>query len=132
MTRKPFLAIILVSMGLFASETVVKSSAPFSFPTTVGITTAPSQFQKGLSFNANVHCAGNKSVLLSWSLPGVPEKGTISIFSLSGSKIQTYSVNSRTGSVQWKLASDKKIAKGIYFARIMSGTYSKNIKLAIY
>jgi flagellar hook assembly protein FlgD len=118
--------------GLFASEVVVKSSAPFSFPTTVGVAWKVSLAGKDLSFVSQTRSFGRKTVEFSWAIPGAAEKGFISVFNVKGAKLKTFSLASREGTVQWDVAVDKRVGNGIYFAKLVYGAYKKNIKIAIY
>jgi hypothetical protein len=120
----------LLIVPVFA-ETAVKSSAPFSFPTVVGVAWKVSSSGKDLSFVGHTRFSGRKIVELSWSMPGTMEKGSISIFNLAGATIKTFPVGSREGSVLWDAGSGKKAAKGIYFAKLTCGNYKKNVKIII-
>ncbi len=131
MKRFGFLTISLFIIMTVASETAIKNSAPFSFPTSVGVTWKTSSSGKDLSFVSQTHYAVRTVVELSWSVPGKMEKGSIFVFNLAGSKMKTFPLCSREGSVQWDVASGKKIAKGIYFARLACGSYQKNVKIII-
>ncbi|MGB7568043.1 MAG: hypothetical protein WBM07_09295 [Chitinivibrionales bacterium] len=126
------LVLFLCVIGAKASETVVKSSVPFSFPTVVGVTWKISSNGKDLSFVSQTRYSGKKFVEFSWSVPGATEKGSISIFNVAGLKIKTFPVASREGSVRWDVLADKKIGIGIYFAKLVCGVYKKNIKIAVY
>jgi hypothetical protein len=123
---------VLFPFSLFAAETVIKNSAPFSFPLTVGVKWKQSPQGKEASFVSRSHCMGRKVVEFSWSLPGKTEKGTISIFTIAGSRIKTFSVNAPEGSIRWEISTDKKVAKGIYFARLTYGKNTKNLKFFVY
>jgi flagellar hook assembly protein FlgD len=118
--------------NLFASEVVVKSSVPFSFPTTVGVAWKVSSAGKDLSFVSKTRSVGRKTVEFSWSVPGTVENGFISVFNVRGVKVKSFSLASREGTVQWDVSTDKRIGNGIYFAKLVCGAYKKNIKIAIY
>jgi hypothetical protein len=113
-----------------APETVVKLSAPFSFPAGVGIS-GNHLFQNNVLFSCNSQINGKKTVELSWSLPAEAENGSISIFSMTGCKVKTFSISSHVGKVEWNIAGSKKIGKGVYFASISYGPSKKNLKLVI-
>lgn len=123
---------VLFSFSLFAAETVVKNSVPFSFPMTVGVRWNSLSKGKMASFIPIFHYAGNRNIELSWSLPGKVENGSISIFTLTGARIKTFPVASQEGSVVWNISADTKVANGIYFARLSNGAYKKNLKLFVY
>jgi hypothetical protein len=114
-----------------APETITKLSAPFSFPSTVGVAYRGSLPASGASFLYNTRITGKKVVELSWSLPGRANNGVISIFTVSGSKIKTFAITSQTGIVQWDISESKKVSKGVYFASMSFGSGKKNLKLVI-
>ena len=129
---KPFIMLVAIcAIGAIAAETVVKSSAPFSFPLTVGTIRNQSFQGKNPLFVSQIPNRGRKIVEFSWSLSGGNEKGDISIFNLAGSRIKSFPVSSREGSVQWDVASGKKAAGGVYFAKLTCGTYQKSLKIII-
>jgi hypothetical protein len=123
--------IMLFAIGAIASETVTKNSAVFSFPTTVGVVWKNSTNGKDPSFVSQTHYAGKKVVELSWFLSGQSDKGYISVFNLAGSRIKTFRITSREGSVQWDATSGTRIAKGIYFAKLVCGTFTKNLRIIL-
>jgi hypothetical protein len=126
------LAVIMSAAICFSEpETITKLSAAFSFPTTVGIAGNRSSLCAPASFLYNTQMNGKKLVSLSWSLPGAAKTGTISIFTVSGSKIKTFSITSPEGRVEWNVTEGKKVGKGVYFAAISYGTSKKNLKLVI-
>jgi hypothetical protein len=127
-----YLAVCLsVAVRFAAAETVVKSSAPFSFPITVGISGNNLLQSANEIFLYNSHMAGNKTVELSWSLPVMAKTGTISIFTVAGVKVKTFAITSRSGRVVWDLTQGR-IGKGVYCATISYGPSTKNLKLVIY
>jgi hypothetical protein len=125
------LMITLCAIAPFASETVTKSSTPFSFPLTVGVAWKQSFQGKNISFFSQSPLRGRKVVEFSWSLSGDIEKGDISVFNLAGARIKSFPISSRNGSVQWEVASGKKAARGIYFAKLACGSYQKSLKIII-
>jgi hypothetical protein len=114
-----------------APETITKLSAPFSFPTTVGISGSRSFQTTSAAFVSTIHTNGKKTVELSWSLPATAKNGTISIFSVTGSKVKFFSISSHEGKVEWDITGSKKVGKGVYFASITYGLSKKNLKLVI-
>jgi hypothetical protein len=114
-----------------APETITKLSVPFSFPTTVGISGSRSFQTNNAAFLCDIRTNGKKIIELSWSLPSAAKNGTISIFSVSGSKIKTFSISSHEGKVEWDVTGSKKVGKGVYFASISYGPSKKNLKLII-
>jgi hypothetical protein len=125
------LIIAMCTIALFASETVTKSSAPFAFPLTVGVAWKQTFQGKNISFASQSSLRGRKVVEFSWSLSGNNEKGDISVFNLAGARVKSFSVSSRNGNVQWDVASGKKAAKGVYFAKLTCGTFQKSLKIII-
>lgn len=118
------------ALSFSAPETIVKLSAPFSFPAGVGISESPA-FQNNVLFSRASQLSGKKTIELSWSLPALAKSGSISIFSVTGSKIKTYSIASPAGKVEWDITGSEKVAKGVYFATISYGPSKKNLKLVI-
>ncbi len=118
-----------LTAGLFA-ETVVKNSAPFSFPTTTGILNGYLLQNKEAVFVGNVNLSGRKIITLSWSLPvKAGGGGIISIFNLSGAKIKSFQISSPQGYVNWDISGVRRSANGIYFATLSYGSIKKNLKL---
>jgi hypothetical protein len=126
-----FLILAVCSIGAIAAETVVKSSALFSFPLTVGVNWKQSFQGKNISFASQSSLRGRKVVEFSWSLSSAMEKGDISVFNLAGARVKSFPVSSRNGSVQWDVATGKKAAKGVYFVKLTCGTYQKSLKIII-
>jgi hypothetical protein len=120
-----------VALCFSAPETITKLSASFSFPTTVGISGSRSYQTTGTAFVSNIRTNGKRTIDLLWSLPGAAKNGTISIFSVTGSKVKTFSISSPSGKVEWDMTGGNKIGKGVYFASINYGSSKKNLKLVI-
>jgi hypothetical protein len=126
-----FLILMAVFFAGVSAETVSKNSAPFPFPTTVGAKGFVSFQNKDISFSFKVH-SGNRTIIgLSWSLPEKTQKGTISIFTLAGTKIKTFSITGQQGNVNWDLSPGTKLANGVYLATMTSGTYKKNLQILL-
>jgi hypothetical protein len=119
-----------VSVSLYA-ETVSKLSAPFQFPTSVGVHSSHSLQCKDLSFSYTLH-SGNRAIIgLSWTLPEKAERGSISIFTLSGTKIKTIPISENHAGATWDISGAAKMANGVYLATLTSGSYKKNIQILI-
>lgn len=121
----------LLAIGATASETIVKNSAPFSFPLTIGAVAGQRVFSGQVRFGALYRGMAGKSLDLSWSLPKARSTGTIVLYSLNGSVIRTLPITAASGSIRWNIA-ELGLAKGIYFARLSSATVKKNHKIVIY
>jgi len=119
-----------VAASIFA-ETVVKNSAPFSFPSTVGILGGHLLQNKDAIFVSSANLAGKKIITLSWSLPVQAVSGSISIIALSGAKIRTFQISSPQGYVNWDISGTAKVSNGIYFATLSYGSIKKNLKLML-
>ena len=120
-----------LSVSLYA-ETVTKISAPFAFPTTVGVS-GDRTFQSTMaSFACRTGFAGRSMIEFSWSLPGKAEQGSISVFTISGSRIKTFPMNAQCGIVRWNMSAGKKLARGIYIATLSYGTHKQNLKIVQY
>jgi hypothetical protein len=126
---------LLLLMAVFiagvSGETVSKNSAAFQFPTTVGVKGGFSIQSSDLSFSYKLH-SGNRAVLrLAWSLPDKAQKGTISIFTVAGTKIRTFSITEQHGEVSWDISAGKKPANGVYLATMTCGTYKTNLQILL-
>lgn len=121
----------LLMIGAAASETIVKNSAPFSFPLTIEAVIGQRSFPGQVRFGAFYRGMTGKSLDLSWSLPKTMSTGTISLYSLKGSVIRTFPITAASGSLRWDI-SELGLAKGIYLARLSSVTVKKNHKIVIY
>ena len=127
--------ILLILLAVFfaglSAETVVKNSAPFQFPTAVGVKGAISVQSRDISLSYKVH-SGNQAVIgLSWSLPDKTPKGSITIFTLAGTKIKTFSITAQQGEVNWDISSGTKPANGVYLTTLTCGTYKKNLQILL-
>lgn len=120
-----------LSVSLFA-ETVVKISAPFAFPTAVGVTAGQSSLDGAASFICKPHFGGKNAVLFSWSLPLASGKGTISIFTVRGTKIRSFAVTTHQGSMQWDVSKEGRLANGTYLASLSYGIYTRTSKIILY
>jgi len=125
------LLMTVLSVSLFA-ETVVKNSAPFAFPITVGVRGDHSLQSTKVSFTCRTIFAGRSVIEFSWSLPGKAGKGSISVFTIAGSRIKTFSMASQHGIVRWDISADKKLARGIYIATLSYGIHKQNLKIVQY
>ena len=121
----------LFAVTAFASETVVKNSTPFSFPLTVGVVTGKHAFIGQTSFTAAYRMSVGRFLELNWTLPDNQKHGVISLFSLNGILIRSFPISKPSGSIRYNVAGGS-IAKGIYFARLSSGTIKKDHKIVIY
>jgi hypothetical protein len=117
--------------GLFA-ETVVKNSAPFSFPTTVGTMVDRQLLAGDASFRGKAVCTGKSAIVFWWSLPSAAENGVISIFRVDGSRIASLAIASSRGSVHWGIAGKTQAANGIYLATLSYGTIKRDCKVILY
>jgi hypothetical protein len=119
-----------IGAGIFA-ETVVKNSAAFSFPTTVGILGGHLLQNKDAVFVGSANLAGRNIITLSWSLPVKAAGGSISIFALSGAKIKSFQISSPQGYINWDISGAGRTGNGIYFATLSYGSIKKNLHLMI-
>jgi hypothetical protein len=129
--RVALMVCLSVALCFSAPETITKLSAPFSFPTSVGIFGTHLFQANKASFLSNTQLTGKKAIELSWAFPVAAKNGNISIFTVNGSKVKTFAITSQTGKVIWNFAESKKIGKGVYFAAISYGAGKQNLKLFI-
>jgi hypothetical protein len=112
-------------------ETVVKNSAAFAFPATVGAIRASSFQNRDVLFSYSAH-SGSRGVFgLSWSLPVKAEKGSIAVYTLTGTKVKTFLIREQQGSVIWDITSGKRLVSGVYIATLTSGTCKKNLQILL-
>jgi hypothetical protein len=125
----------LVLMAVFSvtvfADTVSKNSAAFAFPPAVGVTSTYAAHSQNLSFTYNIH-SGLRSVIgLSWTLPEMAERATVSVYNLSGTKIKSFPISMNQTSVNWDISGMAKPANGVYLATLTSGQYKKNLQILI-
>jgi hypothetical protein len=125
--------LFLVLMAVFTissfADVVNKTSERFQFVPFTGAKGGYPVQVNDISFSYNAHYVNRSIIGLSWSLPAKASKGTISIFTLAGTKIKSFSINERQGSVAWDISGNKKVANGLYFATLKSGTLNKNLQI---
>jgi hypothetical protein len=119
-----------VFVSLFA-DTVSKNSAPFAFPPSVGVIGSYSTQSQSFSFSYNIHSSNRTVIGLSWTLPERAEKGSISVYNLSGTKIKSFSISRNQASVNWDISGGAKPANGVYLATLTSGSHKKNLQILI-
>jgi hypothetical protein len=126
-----FLAAAAVFTISSFADTVFKNSPQFPWPGTTGVTGGYAFQDKDFLFSYNVRSENRAVIGLSWSLPEKTSHGVISIFTLAGTKIKSFSLNERQGNVAWDISGNKKLANGLYFATLTSGTFKKNLQIFI-
>jgi hypothetical protein len=121
----------LLALSLSWGETITASSNPFSFPPFVGIRDGQSADHLSYFSFSKASLKSNK-VIFSWAMPMLQknEFGTISIYSLLGRKVKTFTLTSRAGSLVWQMNPSEKMA-GVYIARFAFGSYKHNLKLIL-
>jgi hypothetical protein len=124
------LTIIAVSLGIFA-ETVVKSSPAFQFPPATGARVGYAIQDNSVLFSYSRHFSSRYSVEIAWSLPGKMENGSISVFTLAGTKVKTFPISQQQGNVVWDLSNGRKMATGVYFATLTYGSFKKNMQILL-
>jgi hypothetical protein len=126
-----FIIALLLSQCLYA-ETTVKNSAPFSFPTTVGVMTAGSLVSASeATFTGRTHFSRANAIDFSWSLTSTAKKGSIAIFTVSGACVTTIPIASQSGSSAVDI-SGGKLAHGIYFAKLAYGSFERTVNFIVY
>jgi hypothetical protein len=120
------------SAGALWSQSVEKLSASFSFPTTpVGVIGGVQNLQmntyfKQLPLQSSLSRA---KFAFEWSVASPAASGSITFYSIDGKQIQKVKLSNKKGIVECDLG---KIATGVYFASITYGSFSQNLKLAVY
>lgn len=125
MTLRCALLCCLVSAALFA-ETVVKNSAPFSFPLISGISKERQVSGIPVTFAHKTLRSARGAIAFSWSIPSAAKQGVISVFRIDGSRVALLKINQPRGSMQWTPAAD-----GIYLATIRYGTHKLDSRMII-
>jgi len=129
--KSSFLILAFVFSCLYA-EITVKSSVPFSFPTTVGLMTGGRLVStREASFAGRTRFSGANAIDFSWSLTSTPKNGSISLFTVTGARVKTVPITSPSGNVSMDV-SGGKLARGIYFAKLAYGTFEKTINFIVY
>jgi hypothetical protein len=122
---------LLFSLSLYA-ETTVKNSAPFSFPTAVGVGWGDhSAFGNEALFAGKTRSSGTHAIDFSWALSSKAKSGSISLFTVTGARVKTIPITSQSGSVSMDM-SGGKLSRGVYFAKLSYGTYEKTINFIAY
>ena len=130
---KGFCLLLMAALSVsLSAETVVKISAPFAFPTAVGVSGDRSLQSTKAAFACRTVFTGRSIIEFSWSIPGKAANGSISVFTIAGAHVKTFSMASQHGSVRWDLSSGKKLARGIYIATLSYGIYKQNLKIVQY
>jgi hypothetical protein len=113
------------------SETITGVSVPFAFPAQASIK-AGIGLQQAFYFQSHLDAVGRGSVSICWSLPEADHlKGTLSIYTLAGKKLESYPIEAGSGRVLWR-SSRYQIAQGIYYARLQYGNYSNTLKTVMF
>jgi len=122
--------ILLFASSMIFAQLVEKSSASFSFPTTLtsvlGHQVSPAQ---PLFFRSAGLVAHKGIVTLEWSVPQATGQGRIAVYSVSGALVKNLVISKSQGAVQCDLS---KATSGIYLAAISYGNFRQNLKLALY
>jgi len=122
--------ILLFASSLIFAQLVEKSSASFSFSTTLTsvlghqISPAPNPY-----FRSTALVAHKGIVTLEWSVPQSVGQGKIAVYSVSGALVKNMVITKSQGAVQCDLS---RATSGIYMAAISYGNFRQNLKLALY
>lgn len=128
------LVLFLAVCAMADVENLSSSSAAFSFAP-VGVIQQVSYFSNSVSFTCKKIAVGREGMAFSWSLPKVKgESGKLSICSVSGKLIRSYSLISSASDVRFEgnqvwNASRGKIAGGVYFATLSYGQFKKSLRI---
>jgi hypothetical protein len=127
------LFLILTAFFVFGinAETVTKNSDPFAFPFPTRTIGQFSVQSKDIEFSYNLHSLNQSIVTLSWALPVKADRGSISIFTLSGIKIKTIAIAEPQGSINMGPSNGGKLPNGVYIASLSYGMCKKNIQMLI-
>jgi len=129
MLSKCKVLVLLTAFGVLAGhEAYSPQSVPFSFMQ-VGVTNPYHQMMMNSTFSYKKLSSGKEGILFSWSLPGNSAQiGKLSVYSISGKVLKTFSLTSRDNSKVWSMPQGK-LASGVYFAVLSYGTWKKNTKI---
>jgi len=121
-----FLLMLAASIPII-SETVVKQSAPFSFPMT--ITSAIAQPARAIEhpFVCSARIIGTNMIALSWRVQGNAREGSISVFTSCGALVQSIPIASAFGTVRVA-----RPAANICFAKVTFGNLRTSSRIILY
>ncbi|MBN1127946.1 MAG: hypothetical protein JXA71_03110 [Chitinispirillaceae bacterium] len=126
------LTALLVAPLLIPAEVVTATSDPFTFPLIDNI--RQKKVPAGAyAFTSHGYSARHRSLTLSWSVAHSveAEKGVITIFTLQGKTLKTFSLDQKAGSVTWKIPGSAS-SSGVLIARLTYGALSTNLKIVMY
>jgi hypothetical protein len=129
--------IIAWAAGIFSvcmiagGQAITVESAPFTFPAEVGVKIPGSTPHTAMYFKYSGPASKAGMLTFTWSFPAQPgkQKGTITVYSLSGRTVTTFPVSTNAGSAVWDISSQS--VKGVYIARIICGSARHNLKLLL-
>lgn len=127
------ICVLLLSSFIFINgETVTSTSSAFSFPVPQSGIKTPLDRANNIFFTCTPNLSGSKDIKISWSLPEDASKdGKISFYNLSGRCLKTFNIKEQIGVITWKF-SERRIASGVYFAKIKCGSFNRNLKIALF
>jgi len=110
---------------------MIVESAPFTFPVEVGVKIPGSILRTAPYFKYSGPASRAGALTFTWSFPAEPgnQKGTITIYSLSGRAVKTFPVSTNAGMVAWDVSS--RSVRGVYVAQITCGSARHNLKLLL-
>ena len=121
------IALALGAAGLPAlAETLVKASAPFSFPA-VSIPEQGRPAKGPSSFKVDVY---QDHLAFSWNVAASGEIGEITINKVSGARQQVIPLKNGKGLVSLNLR-ERPLSLGVYIAGIRIGSFTQETKFAI-
>jgi hypothetical protein len=129
---KGFFLILTAAFAVnVCAETVVKNSAPFAFPASVGAIHGSSLQNKDVLFSYGTHYGSHTAIGLSWSLSVKAEMGSIAVYTLSGTKVKTFLITEQQGCVNWDITSGRRPVSGVYLATLTYGACKKNLQILL-
>jgi hypothetical protein len=122
--------ILLFASNMIFAQLVEKSSASFSFPTTLTSVLGHQGSPAQASFFRSTALVAHKGIVtLEWSVPQSVGQGRIAVYSVSGALVKNLVITKSQGAVQCDLS---RTVSGIYLAAISYGNFRQNLKLALY
>jgi len=123
--------VVFAAVMITGGHTYTIESAPFSFPAEVGVKIPVSTPSTAMYFKYSVSASPAGLLTFTWSFLGqaAHQRGTITVYSLSGRAVKTFPVSTNAGSVTWHAPGQS--VKGVYIARIICGSARQTIKLLL-
>jgi hypothetical protein len=123
-----FMAIAFMAPIIAGAVTWTMDSGPFNFPGTSVKNPALSSAVQPARLCRPV--VSNGVVTIQYSLPQNTRGATLSIYNLSGVRVQSFDLAPGTNAIRWGVSAQRAVA-GVYLATMRYGTNEDKIKISI-